>query len=682
MRIAALQFAGFRGALGEVAIEFPRGFAVIVGRNGTGKSTICDAIEFALTGTIRGAGEHKEKGEGLHDYIWWRGDGTPRARFVNVVLERDDGERYTVTRTPSNDDVTGGVSIESLLCNRASQVELPLTQLCRTAILRDEDITRLSVDLKETERFDFVRSILGTGDFAGAENRAKNVLDLIKNERDLAQRQYSIAANKTSLTTARLSQARTDLADTDDVSSAESFLRELLASPPSNPDELAVECESVLSDARLQADGLVRLYTKFEDFERRSLQIKTIEFEKEKKQLRTKLESQITIADSAETEWRSLFDQLQILQIQNPVNVSLAQLSEHGSRVGLIDGNCPLCGTAQSEEHYRSHVALLTQKIREADATLSVTARALTEAETQRTASRAEAQRLAAQLKQLVEREGELIAEEPAIAKQAELLGIGASGHKLPTLTVITQTIEQVRDRVSRIERALSILHASRAAAQVAAATQELQGVRHEMALAERRLSRVSAAHDRAKEAFDTIRRAKGEFVDDQLAQLEPLLVELYQRLRPHIDWPEVRYRLRGDVRRMLSFEVGDGINPSFIFSSGQRRAAGLAFLLALHLSRNWCTLRSLILDDPVQHIDDYRALHLTEVLASIRRNDRQIICTIEDEALAMLLARRLRTDATSGGLVVRMAYSSQIGIHAESQELIAPMPRSVLLPA
>ena len=81
-----------------------------------------------------------------------------------------------------------------------------------------------------------------------------------------------------------------------------------------------------------------------------------------------------------------------------------------------------------------------------------------------------------------------------------------------------------------------------------------------------------------------------------------------------------------------------------FLFSSAQRRAAGLAFLLATHLSRRWCEWKTLLLDDPVQHIDDYRALNLVEVLAAIRRSGRQVIIAVEDAALADLLCRRLRS--------------------------------------
>lgn len=107
------------------------------------------------------------------------------------------------------------------------------------------------------------------------------------------------------------------------------------------------------------------------------------------------------------------------------------------------------------------------------------------------------------------------------------------------------------------------------------------------------------------------------------------LLGDLYRRLRPHTSWRDIDYRIRGDVKRFLSLEVGDGLNPQFIFSSGQRRATGLAFLLSVYLATSWSHFRTLILDDPVQHIDDFRAVHLAEILASLHKAGRQIICAV-----------------------------------------------------
>lgn len=60
--------------------------------------------------------------------------------------------------------------------------------------------------------------------------------------------------------------------------------------------------------------------------------------------------------------------------------------------------------------------------------------------------------------------------------------------------------------------------------------------------------------------------------------------------------WREIEADIAGQVRASLNFSVGDGKNPQFLFSSGQRRAAGLAFLLALHPSRPWCRLETLCL--------------------------------------------------------------------------------------
>ena len=121
--------------------------------------------------------------------------------------------------------------------------------------------------------------------------------------------------------------------------------------------------------------------------------------------------------------------------------------------------------------------------------------------------------------------------------------------------------------------------------------------------------------------------------------------------LRPHADWTEIDTDFGGKVRGSLNFSVGEGRNPQFLFSSGQRRAAGLAFLLAVHLSRPWCRWQSLLLDDPVQHVDDYRALNFVEVLRSHPPiGSSSPVVAVEDAALADVLCRRLRSIQTEPG--------------------------------
>jgi len=159
--------------------------------------------------------------------------------------------------------------------------------------------------------------------------------------------------------------------------------------------------------------------------------------------------------------------------------------------------------------------------------------------------------------------------------------------------------------------------------------------------------------------------------LDERLAMISPLLSELFLRLKPHGDWRDIEYRIRGDVRRFLSLAVGGDLNPQFVFSSGQRRITGLAFLLSVHLSRHWCSWRTLMLDDPVQHIDDYRALNLVEVLSAIRRDGRQIICAVEDSALAHVLCRRLGTYDGQAGALLTLESGAQGVANVKLHEVV-----------
>ena len=206
------------------------------------------------------------------------------------------------------------------------------------------------------------------------------------------------------------------------------------------------------------------------------------------------------------------------------------------------------------------------------------------------------------------------------------------------------------QQRLIALERAALILGASTAMERVSGLENQISILRLQIDRAIGRISSAENAVELARQIDAAAKSLSNEILVEQFETVMPLLKELYRRLRPHTDWTEIDADFGGKIRGSLNFTVGDGRNPQFLFSSGQRRAAGLAFLLAVHLSRPWCQWRSLLLDDPVQHVDDYRALNLVEVLAAIRRSGRQLIIAVEDGALADLLCRRLRSSATEPG--------------------------------
>jgi chromosome segregation protein len=92
MKLAFVELNGFRGYREPLRLDFADRFTIIDGRNGTGKSTVFDAIEFALTGKISKYDGVSAAGETFEDYVWWRGAGPqPASRYVRVGFRDEKG---------------------------------------------------------------------------------------------------------------------------------------------------------------------------------------------------------------------------------------------------------------------------------------------------------------------------------------------------------------------------------------------------------------------------------------------------------------------------------------------------------------------------------------------------------------------------------------------------------------
>jgi len=235
------------------------------------------------------------------------------------------------------------------------------------------------------------------------------------------------------------------------------------------------------------------------------------------------------------------------------------------------------------------------------------------------------------------------------------------------------------REQLVELERALNALEASRAVDALTSVDARVSVLRRQADAAADELARAQSAVASAKSLEKSVRRSAAEIVDERLARISPLLNEIYQRLRPHANWRSIDYSIRGDVRRFLSLKVGKDLNPQFVFSSGQRRAAGLAFLLSVHLARPWSRWETLMLDDPVQHIDDFRALQLVEVLSSLRQVGRQVVVAVEDEALADLLCRRMLSTPEQGGRRYTIDFNERGAADVTARLEIPPMALGIL---
>ena len=677
MRLSYLEMAGFRGIRNRTRINFAPGFVVITGRNGSGKSTICDAVEYALTGTISKYSGGSERGESVEDYIWWRGDRAAEDRFVTLGIEGESGETTVLTRRPSESLSASNVdAVVNLLCAREAGSGSVLDELCRTTVIRDETLAALSVDLAEVDRFAFVRTALGTDALERVAHEGKTVTDALRKRAEDAKAEYTHARSQVAALHSQLSEARALATQAVDIGDALDRVRVLLAAPAMPAEKLAIIARREIAEERRRVDALLRVLRDAEAYKAASLEVDEAGLAAEDARVVNALRKEQHSLGEIDAEISTLSRTLESAGSDDALRTTLATLYETGVALGVKDGQCPLCLSPITEAKFSAALQTLRAQLEDAAQVTASRQQRLSVLQSQRQAAVRRIGELEAVRLDQVRRQRQQKASKETWVNEAKKLGLRED--TLETPEAFGAHIAEAQRRLEQLERAIGILDASAALDRAAELSSRLETSQIKSDSAEKKLAEIEEAQARAKRLINGIRRAVGELVEERLASLEPLLKDLYSRLRPHVDWLDISYHLRGDVRRALSLRVGEDINPRYTFSSGQRRAIGLAFLLAVHLSRPWCKLRSLVLDDPIQHIDDYRALNLVEVLAAIRQSGQQVICAVEDPALAQVLCRRLRSEEGEG-IFVEMTYSAGEGIIAKRAVVPRPLANLVL---
>lgn len=670
--------SGFRGFRDKARFDFPAGFVVLTGRNGSGKSTVLDAIEFALTGALGKYDVKNAKGGGLVDHIWWMGDGKPGRYYVRIGLTNERGEELEVEH-----DRESGLSVtvrelREWLCSSDAAPADWLGTLLQTSLIRDERIASLSFDLPEQARATAVRDAIGGLAGNRLAKRADAVHQAALAARKAQAERVAKAQNELGRALTALTEARSVADRQGDVAEATAVVEAL------SPEALqaTAEARSVLlrKEIAVSKQSAARLESMMPQMEA----VKASRDNVAKSE--TELESAVGRVEAARLTKEEATKRLALTQAKaaseradDPLVAHLVALLKEGEEVGLQEGRCPLCSAERSAEEFHAaiararssladrgaRVAQAEAEVAQAQVSVEVAATALAEAEQcvtslddRRRFFDQEATRVAAALRDLgLSTE----AWDVDSAKRAAL------GH---------------RERAVRLERALYILEASSANDRVVTLERRVEELRDLSDAEAGRQENADRVVELAKRIDAASKAVVNELLNEQFDTVMPLLKELYRRLRPHVEWCEIESDFGGRVRASLNFTVGEGRNPQFLFSSGQRRAAGLAFLLSIHLARPWCRLRSLLLDDPVQHVDDYRALNLVEVLSAVRRTSRQVIIAVEDPALAEVLCRRLRSTVLEGGrrfdLHMSVGGSAVIGVRQD----ILPMARDLLVEA
>ena len=678
MKLEFVEVAGFRGFRDQERFELPGGFTVLSGRNGTGKSTVLDAIEFAITGTINKFLVKEARGGGLDAHLWWVGDGEAQERHVTVGFISDTGERFSINRSQAGGCDKEPAEIMDHLCSRTAVGRSSLETLMQMTLIRDEHIAALSLDLPEQARFAMLKAAIGglvgpdyserTGAIVAIANSAK-----IRQEERIKEVQNDLGRSLSALTEARSVAERSS-----DISEALQVIESLTESLP---DDLAARTEALrklsaekrialreVESVRSLAEELLPEITFLNSPEAQAHMASAQMAQETARQQKARAEEHLATAMRLEEAEKTT----------DEYATHLAAIVEHGSALGLQEGHCPLCNAVRSEHEFESAIVSAKAKLAEQGRRLSEARDAVARATADVTAANQASSVAQNRLQELENRRAAL---QRSLQKVQEVYSRRGFAAPPGDPKVAQAVLFSEQENLIRLERALSILEGSNAIERVNALEQRIAALRERGDQEAAKLAATENAAELARQIDAAAKTVQNQILTEQFDTVMPLLKELYRRLRPHTDWTEIESDFGGKVRASLNFSVG-GHNPQFLFSSGQRRATGLAFLLAVHLSRPWCIWQSLLLDDPVQHIDDYRALNLVEVLSAIRRTGRQVIVAVEDTALADVLCRRLRSTQEETGRHFELRTSNTGSAEIASSQDVYPMPRLVLRPA
>ena len=145
----------------------------------------------------------------------------------------------------------------------------------------------------------------------------------------------------------------------------------------------------------------------------------------------------------------------------------------------------------------------------------------------------------------------------------------------------------------------------------------------------------------------ETAKEREIDVVEEIFNELEPAVQDLFSRLAPHPTFRqltfahEVFYRKGSSIPKAIDPLWNLEVNPSITFSSAQANVAAICYFLALAFSSSTTDFGFVMLDDPLQSMDDVNVLGFSDLCRFLRK-EKQLIIATHEERLSSLLVRKL----------------------------------------
>jgi DNA repair exonuclease SbcCD ATPase subunit len=661
-----IEIERFRGFAERQRIDLDASVVIVWGANGTGKTSFFDALQWLLIGSVDRLEPWRLRRNAEHIVNRYSADSGESADVSagllvsgqRVQLHRSG--RYSASQLEWKDQK--GVLYEEEAENKLAAALTPVGRMSlkRSLLssgLLQQDVIREVLEDKPAQRYEHLAAVLGLDAIANFPVAAKKRAERLVADADKARSRYAeieATIRQRSERADALKQRATAAPDRGgtqarlrDCLKKHEALLELRSDLPAGPAEAA--------DLRNAAGELLELLSSLDNARPKppdgAGKLKSDELDK----LKTEAEK---AASALETAKQEVADAERRYRDEQALSDRMSRLAREA--LPLLGEKCPVCTQKITHDEVHRHLEDLLDRgspeLKLLDERLG--AARLQADNTDKEASAASEKLLSAERmeKELAEFEK---ASEEWRGRVEDVLDRRAALFAFPERSKVIAgeaALKALCSALKELAEAATGLHAALSwAPEVAplAAVQGEIGELQERALeAREKSSTASALEDEARALQRAAVRAAARLTEERFDVLRPVIQDIYGRLDPHPTFRGLRFAV--DVYRekgVASPEVVDhdaavDADPLLVFSSSQANVVALSAFLALGWAAGEDAMPFLLLDDPLQSLDDVNSLGFADLCRHMRVR-RQLIVSTHDERLASLLERKLAPRAT-----------------------------------
>lgn len=131
------------------------------------------------------------------------------------------------------------------------------------------------------------------------------------------------------------------------------------------------------------------------------------------------------------------------------------------------------------------------------------------------------------------------------------------------------------------------------------------------------------------------------------------LINSIFNKIYPHPYYRKIDFVFGENIKENKTLQIicyneneTESINPGYVFSSAQVNVVAISIFLSMCLYQNYTKLKTILLDDPIQHMDDINIISFIDVLRSSIGEEvlnKQLVLSTHDEKLYRLFMKKFR---------------------------------------